>query len=142
MEQWVVRVIGLPEVTKNGPAVLLVSHFGKPDRGFEGLELAEVESAIAILVEPVLEELPSSGGHARVVRHTPARDGTPNVIDEFVFLDPVSGPLGFEFELLSLLLGLRDRDEVAGDAARVYDAVRDAVLVELEMTRRLVVGRV
>src|SRR5256885_289303 len=119
MEQWIVRVVGLPEVTKNGPAVLLVSHLGQPDRGFEGLELAEVESPITILVRPVLEELPGSGGHARVVRHAPARDGTPNVVDEFVFLDAVRGPLGFEFELFSLLLGLRDRDEVAGDAARV-----------------------
>jgi hypothetical protein len=44
---------------------------------------------------------------------------------EFVLLDAVSGPL--EFALLSLLLGLWDGYEVAGDAARVYDTVGDAV---------------
>ena len=61
----------------------------------------------------------------------------PDVIGEFVFLDPVSGPLSFEFDLLSLLLGSRDWDEVAGDTARVYDTVSDAILIEIEMAGRL-----
>jgi hypothetical protein len=90
----------------------------------------------------MLKALTGSSGYARVVRHAPAGDGAPDVIDEFVFLDAVGGPLGFELELLALLLGLRDGDEVAGDAARVYGAVGDAVLVEIEVAFRLVVGRV
>jgi hypothetical protein len=104
--------------------------------------LAEVESAITILAGPVLKELPGSGGHARIVRHAPSGDGTPDVIDEFIFLDTVSGPLVIEFELLALLLGLRDGDEVAGDAARVYDTVCDAVFVEIKVACRFDVRRV
>ena len=47
-----------------------------------------------------------------------------------------------KIELLALLLGLGDGDEVGAEAPRLDDLVGDAVVVELEVARRLLEGRV
>jgi hypothetical protein len=78
---------------------------------------------------------------AIVVAEAPLTDDVADVVDEFVLFDPILGPLGIEFELLTLLLGLGDWNEVTGQAAGCYDLVGD-VLIEVEVARRLFVRRI
>jgi hypothetical protein len=65
-------------------------------------------------------------GDAIVVAEAPLTDDVADVVDELVLFDPILGPLGIEFELLTLLLGFGDWDEITGQAAGFYELVGDA----------------
>ena len=83
------------------------------------------------------------GRDADVAALPPKLHASADTVDEFVFLDAVLRPLGVELKLLAALLpGPGNRDEVLADPPGLDDLVGDAFVVEPEMPRRLVKGRV
>ena len=128
-----------------------VSRYGLPNLGaysvrkigrLDGLDLAEEEPPVTLGIAPVLQQPARRARNARIVALAPVRDGAAHLVDVVVLAQPIVGPLRAELELLALLLGLRDGDEVGARAARLDDLAGDPVVVELEVAARLGEGRV
>ena len=119
VELGVGRLVGLAQPV--GQVLLaraLRDALGEVDRRLDRLDLAEEEAAVAVAPLPVLEQAARRARDARVVAPAPVADGRAHLVDVVVLAQPVVGPLGAELELLALLLGLRDGDEVGAGAAR------------------------
>lgn len=121
---------------------MLRGDLGEVDGGLECLDLAEEEAPFAAFPGPVLEQVAGDGRDADATALPPLREPLTDLVDELIRLDPLGRPLGRKLELRTLLLWRRDRDEVRADAARLDRLVRDAVIAEAEMPRRLAVGGV
>jgi len=107
-----------------------------------GLDLAEEEAAVTPAPLPVLQQAARGARDARVVAPPPVAHGGAHLVDVVVLAAAVVGPLGAQFELPTLLLGLRHGDEVGAGAARLDDLIGDAIVGELEVLTRLEERRV
>ena len=73
------------DVERLGVAELL-GGLGQVDRGLGGLDLAEEEAALAVLVAPVGEQVARGRGDVRVALEAPAVDGLADLVDDLVRL--------------------------------------------------------
>jgi hypothetical protein len=125
-----------------GVAVLL-GDLGDVDGCLQGFNLTEEELALAFRLGPILEELACRGRYAKVSPFAPQADALADAVDSLVLLDAVLRPFGVEWKLLvASPAGLGDGEEVRAYSPLFDDVVRNALLVEAEVPRRLVEGRV
>jgi hypothetical protein len=113
------------------------------DGRLQGFNLTEEELPLAFRLGPILDELARRRRYAEISPFAPQADALADAVDDLVLLDAVLDPFGVEWKLLAAsLAGLGDGDEVRAYSPLFDDVVRDALLVEAEVPRRLVEGRV
>ena len=140
VEPGVARLAVLAELVLD-PGLAVAGDLGQEDRGLEGLDLAEEERLLPVGRRPVGEELAGDRGDAGVAGCPPGVDVLADPVDEVVVGHPLADPVAGQAELgAALRLGLGDRDEVRAPPAALGDLVRDPVVVEVEMPRRLANG--
>ena len=135
-------VVGVAEPVLDPVVADLLGGLGQIDERFQGLDLAEEELVLPVGVGPVLQELARDLGNALIFPFPPVLDPFPDAVDLVVGLDAVLCPLRVKLELLALLLGRRDRDEVGTRPARLDDLVGDPLVGEPPMPVGFPKGRV
>ena len=110
--------------------------------GLQGFDLAEEELVLPVGVGPVLQELAGDLSDSLIFPFPPVLDPFPDAVDLVVRLDAVLGPFRVKLELLALLLGRRDRDEVGTRPASLDDLVGDPLVGEPQMPVGFPEGRV
>jgi len=141
-EEWVGIVVGAAEVVFDPGVAVLAGDLGEVDGGFESLDLAEEEAALAGRVGPVGEEAAGDVGDVAMAALAPLADLGADAVDELVFLDAVLGPVGIDDKLFAALFGAGDGDEIGREAAFVDGFVGDALVGEVKVPRGLEVGGV
>src|SRR5439155_8381600 len=112
-------------------------NLGDVYRGLCGLDLAEEQLLLALGIRPILEQAARGVRDADVTTPPPQCDALANLVDDRVFLNAVDCPFRLEIELPAFSLRPRDWNEVRAGSALVDDVVRNAVVVETEMTTGL-----
>ena len=135
-------VVGFSEPVLDPVVADLLGGFGQIDEGLQGFDLAEEELVLPVGVGPVLQELAGDLSDSLVSPFPPVLDLFPDAVDLVVRLDAVLGPFRVELELLALLLGRGDRDEVGTGPAGLDDLVGDPLVGEPEMPVGFAEGRV
>jgi hypothetical protein len=142
VEPRVGRVVGVAEPVLDPGVADLPSGLAQVDERFQGLDLAEEELVLPVGVGPVLQELPRDLGNPLVFPFPPVLDPFPDAVDLVIRLDAVLRPFRVKLELLALLPGCGDRDEVRTRAPGLHDLVGDPLVAEPEVPGRFAVGRV
>jgi hypothetical protein len=120
VEAGVRRLVALAKPVLDPGVADFSGGLGQIDDRLECLDLAKEELVLAVRVGPVLEKLARDLRSALVFAFAPVLDLFANPVDLVVWLNPVLGSLSAELELLALLLGWRNRDEVsAGSATKI-----------------------
>src|ERR1035441_3026911 len=108
--------VGAANLVFDPGVALALRHLGEVDEGFEGFDLAEEQFLVAIGAGPILKKLgggAGDAGKALIAEIAPLLHPSADLVDEFVLLNAILGPLGFKIELiLALLLGLGNGDEI------------------------------
>ena len=87
----------------------------------------------------MFQQAGGGAGNVGVSAFAPKLHPLANEVDGPVFLNAIGGPIGKGLlVVLALLLGLGDRDEVRTGSTALDDFVGDPVIVELEVTPRLI----
>ncbi len=116
----------------------LLGRLGQVDRGLGGLDLAEEEAPLAILVLPVGQQLAGGRGHVRVAEGAPAADRLADLVDDLVGLLAGQATERVHRHLGRDLLRARDGDEeLARAAARVLLAGHRPIRDRHEVLGRL-----
>ena len=136
-------VVRLAKLVLNPGVAVLFGDLGDVDGRFQGFNLTEEELALAVRLGPVLEELAVVGVTPRYPpsRHRPTRwrmSLTSLFSSMRSFVHSVSNGSCW----LPFLLGLGDGDEVRAYSPIFDDVVGDTLVVEAEVPRRLVEGRI
>jgi len=89
-------------------------------------------------IDPVRNQPRGRRRDADVAPFSPEGDAVADVVDEFVFLDPVLRPLRVERQLLPLLFRLGDGNKIRTGPTALHDLVGDPLVAKLEVASRFV----
>ena len=136
-------VIAITKVVLDPRVAVSLRDFHDVDGRLECFDLAKEKFSNTIRIVPIRKQSAGRRRYADVAALTPLPHAPADLVDEFVFLDTVFGPLGFKGKLAgALLLRFSNGYEIRTSAPLINDVVGNSFIAEPEVARRFDVRRI